>query len=96
MAEPVILQVRRGEQLKLSFNEASGAGFQWTYEAAPGLKVSEDAAAPDSGEDIGSDTVAGFTVTALRPGTHNVEFQLKRPWETEARETRSYTIVVQP
>jgi len=96
MTEPVILQIKRGEELQLKFNEASGAGFQWTYEAAAGLKVSEDPAAPDAGEDVGSDTVAGFTVTGLKPGTHNVQFTLKRPWETKPRETRNYTIVVQP
>ncbi len=95
MAEPTILQIKRGEQLKLSFNEAAG-GFLWSYEAAAGLKVSQNPAADDAGEDIGSDTVADFTVTGLKPGTHNIQFTLKRPWETKPRETRSYTIVVQP
>jgi hypothetical protein len=83
---PFIIQVKRGHELKLSFNEAADEG--WTFEAAPGVKVSQDPSAPDAQD------VADFTVTALKSGSHNVQFTRKH--EGETRETRNYTIVVQP
>ena len=94
--EDITQDMKLGSSLKLSFDEASGAGYLWEFEASDDLKVLFWSEALSGDDDVGSDGVAHFIVKPLNAGTHTLTFRHKRPWESTDLETRTYTFNVQP
>lgn len=95
------VNMKAGETFSAVFNECASAGYLWRLtENKSGLSVKRDNI-DITKEDVGGASVGRgnkwkMSVAAEKPGTYELEFQHKRPWEQEAIETVRYILHVQP
>ena len=94
------VSLRPGEKFSVIFNEMAGAGYLWTMsENKSRLRVTMES--PPPGKASETETVGGpheleMSVSPQTPGTYELEFVHKRPWEQEAIETVRYVLHVKP
>lgn len=69
-------------------------GYLWEPDLPPGLELVEHRLEPDTTA-IGAAGKDRFTLRAARAGEYVVKLQLRRPWESRAIDTRTYTVVVE-
>lgn len=48
------------------------------------------------GHQVGEASMDVFSVKPLREGNYDIHFELKRPWETAAQDTKVYSFEIQP
>ena len=92
----VTASVKFGNSFSVEFDEMASAGYLWSAESKDGLTVTKDSKLAGDGIGIGAALTAKFTVEASKPGTYEIDFTYKRPWENEAEAVIRYTLTVKP
>jgi predicted secreted protein len=84
-----------GEALSVQFTEAASAGYLWSATEATGsLQISKSR--KTMGHGVGGFGTVEFTAVADVPGTYEIEFVHKRPWNDEVAEAVLYRLHVNP
>lgn len=94
------IALRPGDEYNVVLGGLGSAGYTWEAEVdgPPGVlfvRPSPPPPANDPNARLQSFSVdVGFIIEALRPGTAEARFALKRPWEKEQPPLRSVTVRV--
>ena len=88
------LSVTRGERFSVELKNYPGSGALWDFVLPEGIEFIEKTAKP-LGEGIGGEVLQVFTFRSDTPGSHNLVFTLKRPWESAARRRKVITVQVE-
>ena len=81
--------------LAIEFEEASSAGYLWSATEATGhIQITKTTKSPRPG--ITGFPVVEFSLVADVPGTYEVDFVHKRPWEEDSLQAARYVLDVQP
>jgi predicted secreted protein len=86
--------IKSGETFAVTFTEAAFGGYLWTAQNAQGLVFEKTTVPVDKG--VGAALYATFKVVAAVPGTYEIDFEHKRPWEKQASEKVRYILTVEP
>lgn len=91
--EEIALRVKVAHPSVISLPANQTTGFAWEVGFCdPAIEYEELAYRRHRG-DLGAGGTQRFQVKMERPGESVISFHLKRPWETEAREKRTYRVV---
>lgn len=84
-----------GRELTLPALEEPGAtGYVWTIAGLPaGLALLADEYEP-AGASMGAAGIRRFRLRPSAAGQFEIRLELRRPWERQAREERSFTVCV--
>jgi len=88
------LSVTRGEKFNVELRNYPGSGALWDFVLPEGIEFIEKATKP-LGEGIGGEVLQVFTFRSDTPGSHNLVFELKRPWEATSRRRKTITVKVE-
>jgi inhibitor of cysteine peptidase len=84
-----VITARVGQTVSLALPETPGTGYRWRLTSA--LKVVSDEFHPsDTAPGAGGERV--FVVEVSDPGRHELRAELARPWETTARDARTFVV----
>jgi predicted secreted protein len=90
---------RAGEPHVVVLPGLGAAGYQWTAQAPPGVRVERvETAGPAAGDVAAGQSVdAVFEVVADSPGVYSITFEHRRPWERDVApvETREFELHVE-
>ena len=98
-----MISVKNGELFVVELPANPSTGYQWSVVQPPDAVelVEEHVAPPAAGTTaaglpaaVGSSGDQKFTFMAKRQGEAEIRFELKRAWESEPIDTRSFTVVV--
>lgn len=83
--EGAIIEAGRDDLFLLRLNEATGAGYVWTFDEmeAAGFAILKDGREPVPKGEIGSPTVRRILAQAGYPTTHTLRLKECRPWDPE-------------
>jgi predicted secreted protein len=93
------IELKAGRTFSAVFTEAASAGYLWSVSGnKSGLEVACRALPSPAGGEmaVGMFGEVEFSATPATPGTYELEFTHKRPWEKEAAEIVRYTLRVSP
>ncbi len=80
-----------GQPLLLIFEQASDGGYLWSARGNRQAIFITKATRAANDQSVGNASLAEFSVVAHRPGNYVVEFEYKRPWESQPEEIRTIT-----
>ena len=88
------IQAVVGERVTLpDLAETGGTGYLWSIAEQPdGLRVVSSEHREPGNAAPGASGTRRFVVEPARPGIHTVVVELRRPWESDAREQRTFEI----
>lgn len=86
--------IKAGGTFSVTFTEAAFGGYLWTARSAQGLAFEKSTKPVDKG--IGAANYATFKAAVAEPGTYEIDFEHKRPWEGKASEKVRYILTVEP
>ena len=92
-----IRSVALGKELEISLESNPGSGVLWSYkppQAPNGIESLGETRTPLD-EAVGSCVRQSFKFKFSIPGTFELHFEFKRPWEKEVRGTKIVEVVVQ-
>ena len=83
-----------GTPFRIALESFGGAGYEWRLrDEHPGLRLeTRESLPPEAGSPPGSPHQVVFTLVAETAGAHEIAFVLKRPWETDAAQERTFTV----
>jgi predicted secreted protein len=91
---PLQLQATAGQALVIELESTPSAGVMWQLPAAPqGCTLTEGDTAP-AGPGVGGSARQRFVLTCGKPGAQQLQFELKRPWESEVRAVQPVSVKV--
>jgi len=91
-----VLVADADHRFTVELSEATGTGYRWTVAALPpGITLEGDAVAP-AGSALGSTRKRVFRFAAASSGQYQIDFELQRPWEGQAVQSRSVQVRVAP
>ena len=86
------LTANAGGRFSVEFDETAGTGYRWTPVALPsGIQLEGDEMTANPALGGGGRHVFHFSASHL--GLHQIDFELKRPWEDQA--IKSHRVQVQ-
>jgi predicted secreted protein len=82
--EQPAVSASEGSEFQIELDSRPGTGAIWYLKSSTGPElVRQETDAKTN--DAGGVTAQKFIFRANRPGSHEIEFELKRPWEKEVR-----------
>ena len=90
------ISARAGETFIVELEGNPTTGYQWELSESDEQfrMVEKDYGQPGAG--IGAATKERFVIKALEPGSTEMIFKYKRPWETEVLETKTFRLRIKP
>lgn len=97
----MVITVRVGEMFSVEIRATPTTGYQWSVAGMPaGLELVENSFSPDAPAGglapIPSPGTHKFHFLATEPGRKEVEFVLKRAWESHSIQERTEVVDVMP
>lgn len=90
-----ILKTRVGRSVTISLAVNKTTGFSWEIDSCDSeLRCTELEYRKHLGG-LGAGGEQRFEVDTPQPGTFEIRFRLKRPWEEKAKEVRTYRVVAE-
>jgi predicted secreted protein len=81
-------------RFRVELEEPAASGYRWTPGALPpGIQLEGDEVTPAEAV-VGGVSRHVFRFAATQAGRHQLDFELKRPWEETAAESRQVQIQV--
>ena len=90
------MKVEVGKGKRIALPENPTTGFQWEVEHCDAGLECKPLPIRRAGSGIGSGGSREFEITASEAGELELRLALKRPWETGAREVRTYRVIAAP
>ncbi len=91
---PIELHGKAGAQVPIELKSTPGAGAVWVTPDVPAGCWIEEGTKAASETGVGGATTQRFQFGARKPGRYTVQFELKRRWESVAREVQSVEIEI--
>jgi inhibitor of cysteine peptidase len=88
----LVIERAVGESVVIRIPANPTTGYAWEIESCDSRLRCLELAYRRTSSRIGGGGIQRFEVTALEAGDFNIRFRLRRPWETEAKEVRTYRI----
>ena len=86
-----------GSEIVLQLPAAPGTGFKWEPSSVPpGIELVGRSYEPRDKDAIGGPGTQTFKVRITAGGTYDLVFELKRPWEGQAAQARTFHITTSP
>ncbi|HSJ52886.1 MAG TPA: protease inhibitor I42 family protein [Anaerolineae bacterium] len=85
-----------GEVLAIVLPANPTTGYSWQVEADDAYLALLSQEFEPAGPAVGAGGREVFQFRALRPGSTDLRFQYRRPWEGQAIETRQYQVTIRP
>jgi hypothetical protein len=88
------LQGKVGAEVRIELKSTPGTGSVWTTPDVPAGCWIDDAGPVAAAAGIGDTATQRFRFGARKPGRYSLAFELKRPWESVARELQPVVIEI--
>jgi predicted secreted protein len=94
VAERDIVELQVGEQHSIKLAGLGTAGYRWRPEQLNDSDIAEVRAtsAPEPGSAVGASADEVFEIRALKPGSTNVRFAQRRPWEEDGQPANEHIV----
>jgi inhibitor of cysteine peptidase len=88
------IDVAAGELLAIVLPANPTTGYGWQVEADDAFLALLSQEFEPAGAAVGAGGLEAFHFRALQPGSTELRFQYRRPWESQALETRHYPVII--
>lgn len=83
-----------GAEVRIELKSTPGTGSVWATPDAPAGCWIEDTGQVAAGSGVGGAATQRFRFGARKSGRYTLEFELKRPWESVARELQPVVVEI--
>jgi len=88
------IEVAAGERLDIVLPANPTTGYSWQVEADGAYLALLSQEFEPSGPGVGAGGQEAFQFRALQPGSTDLRFHYRRPWEGQSIETRDYRVTI--